>query len=353
MKTFDFRAIRGPLGPSIVVDGRSVLYFGGTAYLGIPMQPAFLEHYLQGLRYFGLNNGTSRSNNVQLGIYGEAEGIAAQRFGAESALVTSSGFLAAQMTVRHFAGWGQLEYAPGTHPALWLKGKPDVAGSFEHWGLELVNRINSSPQKRWVVVSNSMNNLFPEGHDFSFLDGVVPEKELILIADDSHGIGVLNSGRGCYPVLPRQKHIKGMVVASMAKALGVDAGLVLGPETCIRELKNTEAFLGASPPSAAGLFAFMQAEDIYRTELERLLGLCRYFEAGLDALKSDFAYLDGFPVYRSGDKDLAQRLMERDVLISSFAYPDQFGEALNRIVLCSWHSKSDLDNLLNILRSCS
>lgn len=353
MKIFDFRAIKGPLGRSIAVGGRSVLYFGGTAYLGIPRQREFLDHYLQGLRHFGLNNGTSRSNNVQLGIYKDAEGVAALRFNAESALVTSSGFLAAQMTVRHFASWGQLEYAPGTHPALWIGGNPDVGGSFEHWGLELVNRINSSPQKRWVVVSNSMSNLFPEWYDFSFLERVAPENELILIADDSHGIGVLNGGRGCYPVLPRQESVRGIVVASMAKALGVDAGLVLGPETLIGELKNTETFLGASPPSAAGLFAFMQSEQIYRAELERLLGLCRYFEAGLGALKRDFTCLDGFPVYQSADKDLARRLMEQDVLISSFAYPDQFGEALNRIVLSSWHNKSDLDNLLNILAGCT
>ncbi|WP_316834071.1 aminotransferase class I/II-fold pyridoxal phosphate-dependent enzyme [Pedobacter nutrimenti] len=349
MKTFDFSAVKGPLGRSISAGERSVLYFGGTAYLGIPGQPEFLDHYLQGLHHFGINNGTSRSNNVQLGIYQDAEGVAALRFGAESALVTSSGFLAAQMTVRHFAGWGQLEYAPGTHPALWLEGKPDEGGSFEHWGLELVNRINRSPQKRWVVVSNSMNNLFPERYDFSFLEGVGPEKELILIADDSHGIGVLNGGRGSYPALPGLEQVKGIVVASMAKALGVDAGLVLGPETLIRELKNTETFLGASPPSAAGLFAFMQSEGIYKVELDRLLELCRYFEAGLGALKSDFACLEGFPVYLSADKNLAQRLMEHDVLISSFAYPDRFGEVLNRIVLCSWHHKSDLDNLLNIL----
>ncbi|PTS93956.1 aminotransferase class I/II [Pedobacter sp. HMWF019] len=353
MRTFDFSAIKGPLGRSISAGGRSVLYFGGTAYLGIPRQPKFLDYYLEGLHHFGLNNGTSRNNNVQLGIYKEAEQAAALRFGAESGLLTSSGFLAAQMTVRHFADWGQLEYAPGSHPALWLKGKPDVSGSFEDWGLALVNRINRSPQKRWVVVSNSMNNLFPERYDFSFLEGVVREKELILIVDDSHGIGVLNNGRGCYPVLPSQEHVKRIVVASMAKALGVDAGLVLGPEILVGELKNTEAFLGASPPSAAGLFAFMQAEDIYRTELERLLELCAHFKAGLKDLKSDFAFLEGFPVYLSANKNLAQQLMEKQVLISSFAYPDQFGEVLNRIVLCSWHSKSDLDNLLNILVSCA
>ncbi|HWW43043.1 aminotransferase class I/II-fold pyridoxal phosphate-dependent enzyme, partial [Pedobacter sp.] len=177
--------------------------------------------------------------------------------------------------------------------------------------------------------------------------------ELILIADDSHGIGVLNGGRGSYPVLPRQEQVRGVVVASMAKALGVDAGLILGPEELIGELKNTATFLGASPPSAAGLFAFMRAEDIYRGELERLLELCRYFETGLGALKSGLAYLEGFPVYLSADKELAQRLMEKDVLISSFAYPDQFGEALNRIVLSSWHNESDLDNLLNILSGCT
>ncbi|RYG20428.1 MAG: aminotransferase class I/II, partial [Chitinophagaceae bacterium] len=103
-----------PISRKISVDNESYLYFGGTAYLGIPQHEGFQKLYLQGLGLFGLNNGTSRSNNVQLPIYDEAEQFAATYFGSESCLITSSGYLAAQLTIKHLFSVGEVRYAPAT-----------------------------------------------------------------------------------------------------------------------------------------------------------------------------------------------------------------------------------------------
>jgi 8-amino-7-oxononanoate synthase len=352
MNAIKFNQLTQALGPKINHNGQPYLYFGGTAYLGIPQNKRFLGHYMEGIHAFGLNNGTSRSNNVQLGIYEDAERVAAQRHGAEAALITSSGYLAAQLTVHHFAAWGQVLYAPQTHPALWIAGNPDVSGSFGYWSRHVVGLINKSKSSRWVLISNSVNNLFPERYDFSFLKGIAPGKEIILIVDDSHGIGVLEQGLGCFASLPQLPFVNVVVVASMAKALGVDAGLVLSSAPIISQLKKTPVFLGASPPAAAGLYAFMQAEEIYAAEVLKLHSLCRYFVAGLGAAKAEFAAMDGFPVYLSEDQQLATSLLEHEVLISSFAYPDQEGGLLNRIVLSSWHQEEDLDILLRLIK-CS
>ena len=350
MNAINFNQLTGGLGPKITRNGQRYLYFGGTAYLGIPQNKSFLGHYLDGIHTFGLNNGTSRSNNVQLGIYDDAEKAAAQRHGAEAALIASSGYLAAQLAVHHFASWGQVVYAPHTHPALWTAGNPHVSGSFGYWSRHVVELINKSKANRWVLISNSINNLFPESYDFSFLQGIDPGKEIMLIVDDSHGIGVLGQGLGCFPGLPQLPFVHVVVVASMAKALGVDAGLVLSSAAIIRQLKKTPVFSGASPPAAAGLYAFMQAEEIYQAEVLKLQSLCRYFSAGLGASKAEFAAMDGFPVYLSEDQQLASSLLQQKVLISSFPYPDQDGELLNRIVLSSWHQEKDLDILLKLMR---
>ena len=350
MNAINFNQLQGGLGPKINHKGQPYLYFGGTAYLGIPRNKRFLAHYLDGIHAFGLNNGTSRNNNVQLSIYDDAEKFAARRHGAEAALITSSGYLAAQLTVHHFANWGQVVYAPQTHPALWIAGNPGVSGSFGYWSRHVVDLINRSKVNRWVLISNSINNLFPECYDFSFLQGIAPGKEILLLVDDSHGIGVLGQGLGCFPDLPQLPFVNVIVVASMAKALGVDAGLVLSSAAIIRQLKKSPVFSGASPPAAAGLHAFMQAEEIYQEEVLKLQSLCHYFSAGLGASKSEFAAMDGFPVYLSEDQQLAASLLQQQVLISSFAYPDQEGELLNRIVLSSWHQEEDLDILLKLMR---
>ncbi len=243
-------------------------------------------------------------------------------------------------------------YAPQTHPALWIAGNPGVSGSFGYWRRHVVELINKSKETRFVLISNSLNNLFPERYEFSFLKGIAPGKEILLIVDDSHGLGILNEGQGCFGSLPQLPFVNVLVVASMAKALGVDAGLVLGSVALISQLKKTPVFLGASPPPAAGLYAFMQAEAIYASELLRLQALCRYFVAGLRESKAEFAAIDGFPVFLSENQHLATTLLEKDVLISSFAYPNQDGELLNRIVLSSWHREEDIDILLSRIR-CS
>jgi 8-amino-7-oxononanoate synthase len=347
MSAFKFNTIQAGLGPVVNHHEQSFLYFGGTAYLGIPQHAEFREHYLEGLNRYGLNNGTSRNNNVQLGIYDEAEQVAAARFGAPAALITSSGYLAAQLAVRHFADWGQVIYAPATHPALWINGNPQVSGSFGYWSRHVVELINHSSQKRFVLISNSMNNLFPEVYDFSFLQHIAADKEVLLLIDDSHGLGILGEGRGSYCGLPQLPRVQVLVMASMAKGLGVDAGIIMGAEALIALLKQSSIFLGASPPAAAGLYAFIHSESLYARELQRLHELCRYFSVGLGEQKSAFAAMEGFPVYLSEKQCLGQQLMAQQVLISSFAYPDQHGEILNRIVLCSWHQEQHLDILLN------
>jgi len=348
-----FRQLNGPLGRQVQVEGRNYLYFGGTAYLGMPVDPDFLCLYQEGLGRFGINNGTSRNNNIQLGIYDEAESAAATRFGAADSLILSSGYLAAQLCVRALSSAGQLEYAPGCHPAVWLENADVPAGSFTSWAEGFVARVNASSRQDWIMVSNSMNNLLPEIYDFSFLKRISTDKRILLLVDDSHGIGILDQASGVYRGLKalfasENPNIEVMVVASMAKALGIDAGLILGTQARISACRRTNEFVGASPPAAAALYAFIQGERLYEKAYAKLKTLQEQMHVALSD-REDFCYVPGFPVYLSRDQDLGTRLMEKDMLISSFPYPDQDGPALNRIILCSWHREEDLKTLVNAL----
>lgn len=340
MKNFNLKM---PFSSSITLEEQQYLYFGGTAYLGIPQHSGFLEFYLNGITKFGLNNGTSRNNNIQLGLYDEAERYAAAQFGAAAALITSSGYLAAQLTVKFFCRPEGLLYAPQTHPALWAGQKPITEGNFSEWARKSLEKINTSDQKDWVLISNSLNNLFPEHYDFSFIKEILPGKSVILIVDDSHGIGILDNGKGIFNQIPKTSEVEVIVVASMAKALGLDAGIILASEQIIRQLKTSNEFLGASPPAAAGLFAFMQAGDIYRQELEKLLELSARFAS---QVTPDWRYVPEFPVFYHPDGKTFERLLARHILISSFPYPDPQSEPVNRVVLSSWHDKENINQLI-------
>ncbi len=341
----EFNHIFNPLSRQVTVADKNYLYFGGTAYLGIPQHEDFRKLYIEGITHFGLNNGTSRSNNVQLGIYNEVEEFAASYFGANSCLITSSGYLAAQLSIKYLSTLGEVRYAPSTHPALWLANPPQSQGSFNAWASDLTIEINASSENNWVIITNSLNNLYPELYDFSFMKTIDKGKKIILIVDDSHGIGLINDGRGVCGILPKQNNVETVVIASMAKALGVDAGLVLGSERLISKLKQTNEFLGASPPSAAGLYAFMHASTIYKQELAQLNYLTNYLSI---ALREDefWTFTAGFPVFLSADSTIGDKLLAKRILMSSFAYPDKNGVLINRIVLSSWHTLADIEELI-------
>jgi len=343
-----FNALHQALGSSIKHNGTDYLYFGGTAYLGIPNNGAFLDLYVKGIKAYGLNNGTSRNNNVQLGIYSDAEKFAANKFGAAAALITSSGYLAAQLSVKKMAEFGEVIYSPVSHPALWIDQKPAEKRAFSEWTRDVMTRINESKQDNWVIISNSMNNLMPEKFDFSFVEHIDEKKEVVLIVDDSHGIGINNKGLGAFFSIPKPKNIEILVVASMAKALGVDAGLVLGSEKMIATLKQTDTFLGASPPAAAGLFAFMNANQIYTDELVKLRNNMLLLNKKLKGNK-EWHFIKDFPVYLSKNAELSERLVHQQILVSSFAYPDKDGPKINRIVLSSWHTDAEIERLINAL----
>ena len=340
------RSIDQPFSNEILLDGKNYLYFGGTAYLGIPQQHDFLSLYLEGLKKYGLNNGTSRNNNIQLGIYQEAEHVAAIRYQAEAALITSSGYLAAQLTVKKLAAPGHVIYAPNTHPSLWINEQPEAYGTFTNWSKETLQLINTSTEKNWVLISNAMNNLVPEVYDFSFLNNIEPDKNITLIVDDSHGIGINNQGLSALSSLPERENISHVVVASMAKALGVDAGLVLGSEKIIMQLKSTSTFVGASPPAAAGIYAFMHAESIYKKQWLKLQDNINLLTRNLN---QSWKYAPGFPAFLIDDATIDQQFWKHNILISSFPYPTPASKPINRVILCSWHEHSDINRLCNTI----
>ncbi|WP_113638168.1 aminotransferase class I/II-fold pyridoxal phosphate-dependent enzyme [Nubsella zeaxanthinifaciens] len=345
-----FSKLDQPLSSSLLLNGQKYLYFGGTAYLGIPQNKTFLNFYLKGIERYGLNNGTSRGNNVQLGIYDEAEAFVADRFGAAAALITSSGYLAAQLTVSALAKQRKVSYAPDTHPALWMDENPMQHQTFEQWSKAIVSEINQSENEHWLLLSNSVNNLFPEIYNFDFIQQIHPSKNVILIIDDSHGVGLLNGGNSVLSSIPATANVEVVVVASMAKALGIDAGVVFGSAKAVNSLKLSNEFYGASPPAAAGLYAFIHAQEVYQQAFQQLQENIQLFTQQLNNLSS-WGYVNQFPVFLSKEPAIEKRLMQEKILISSFPYPDQYGAPLNRVVISSWHSKADILELTKALEA--
>jgi len=343
-----FRNLHQTTGRIISLDGIDYLFFGGTAYLGLLDNPEYIELFKRGIDLYGLNNGTSRTNNVQLGIYQEAENHLAKRLGFESAALFSSGYLAGQATVSALTKDKKVIYAPGSHPALWMEDAPIVNDDFDSWIIKTAEFINNSEQNQFVVISNCIDNLSPQHFDFSFFKNLKPNKHVLLILDDSHGIGILNKNSPSAKLDELDlENIEIVVLASLAKGLGTDAGLVMANHKNINIIKKHPIFNGASPTSPAALFALIQGEKIYEMAFDKMRKNTRLLA---DLIKNtNLSYIENFPVFTSKNPNLYKHLLKENVLISSFPYPLSTSPLLNRIVVSTLHTEDDIHHIAEIL----
>ncbi|NNF19086.1 MAG: aminotransferase class I/II-fold pyridoxal phosphate-dependent enzyme, partial [Flavobacteriaceae bacterium] len=210
------------------IDGRLAyikkqpyLYFGGTSYLGIPYLEEFRESLKSNLDYYGSSYGSSRHSNFRLDIYEEAENHLASWTGSERCLSLSSGYLAGQMlsTVLQEGGHSFF-YAPGSHTAM-HQGSEKPFSSWENLVRALNSYIGQAYKEAPVLFMDTIDLTGAGYPDFPYLQQL-PLEKIILVLDDSHGLGVMGTeGSGMYKTASALNPGELIVCASMNKAMGI------------------------------------------------------------------------------------------------------------------------------------
>lgn len=339
-------------GRALHWKGQEWLFFSGTAYLGIPHDPIFRTYLEQGFARYGTHYGSSRLSNLRLAVYQQGETFLSAYTGAEAALTLSSGSLAGQLLVNLLAEKGELLFAPGVHPALW-RGYPQPPARWESWQEQALaaSRMQGPPL---VLLSNSIDPLYAQTLDFSWLDDLGQAREIILVLDDSHGLGITGQqGAGVYSSLRPPGHLQFLVISSLSKAFGLPGGVILGPQIWIDRLWNSPYFGGASPMSPAYLDAFLQGQDYYTQCRERLSANIQLFNQQLLSGDHTFQFIPDYPVFYTPQDQLADALEAKNIIISSFPYPTAQDPRLTRIVLSAAHTPEDILRLASVLQEVS
>lgn len=336
-------------GREIVVNGKPHLYFGGTAYLGLQTDTAFQDILMNSIRKYGTNYSASRKSNVQLSIFKEAEDYLANLAGSEACISLSSGYLAGQFVTQSLqTSTYQFFYAPNTHSALYQK---KIRPYTTFTALNIAVRDHLASKK-----NTSIPVIFLDAIDFSGCNypnfealRTLPISEIVLVVDDSHGIGLVGeNGGGIYSILSQLRPKELLVCCSLGKGFGIQAGAVFGTNHRITALTETAFFGGASPAAPAAMATLLEAKNIYIEKRAVLKGHIDYFLANLKG-SGRFHFMKNHPAFTFSDAQLAEYLAAHKIIVTCFPYPDEDAQLMSRIVISAAHRTGDIDQLLECL----
>lgn len=336
-------------GREIIVNGKPHLYFGGTSYLGLQTDAEFQDLFVRNIRRYGTNYSASRKSNVQISVYEEAESYLAEVVGSEACTTLSSGYLVGQFIAQSLHTKAhRFFYSPNTHSALY---KTKIRPYTTFTALNIAVREHLTFKKNNVIPVVFLDAIDFSGCNYPHFDAlqILPLKDVILVVDDSHGIGIVGQdGGGVYEILSRLKPKELLVCCSLGKGFGIQAGAIFGSKKRIAELTETSFFGGASPAVPAAMATLLEAKNIYREKRVLLKSYIDYFVYNLKN-SGNFHFMKAHPAFTFSNVQLTEYLAVHKIIVSSFPYPDENAHLMSRIVLSAAHKKEDIERLLHYL----
>ena len=345
--------------------GRELVYFSGCDYFRLAEHPAVLKAADDGLKKFGLNVAASRLTSGHHKIYELLEEQLAGFFEAEGALLVSTGYLTGMVVAQALAGsFSHALVDARAHPALLdaavhldcpiLKFGHRDAADFAR----TVGRCGK--ESRPIVLTDGM---------FSHDGSVAPLKAYLkclprdgmILVDDAHGAGVLGKkGRGT----PEHENVSRRQIIqciTLSKAFGVFGGAILGTKALREEIfQRSRSFVGSTPlplPLANAAVTSLKICQSRGANLRRRLNRnAEYVKVALATGGFKMPAMPGpiIPVYTQSESEslaLKKHLLAAGIFPPFLKYPGGDANGYFRFVISSEHSRADLDNLVEALRS--
>ncbi|WP_198083556.1 pyridoxal phosphate-dependent aminotransferase family protein [Variovorax sp. E3] len=356
--------VESPTGALATVDGRVLLSFGGSGYLGLGSEPGLIDAGCDALRTYGAHSQLARHYGFNLGANLEAEDQARRFFDVEGVMYFGAGYLFGLIALTGLAPRCDAIFIDeAAHYCLQdgasITGRP--VHTFAHRDPEDLARTISRalrPDERPLVATDGMFATFGSIAPLEDYDRVIAPYDGWLVVDESHAFGTLGThGRGAVEAagLRRDRVVAG---GSMAKAFAAHGGLALGAADVIAQLWKTPAARGAALGCSAG--AAMTAASLRHVRghpqaLTRLRANARVLKVGLRALGLAVEENEGpIATFVHGDARNMQRiqaaLMAQGIFIAYSTYVGAGVGGALRIAAFADHQPEHIERLLKTLR---
>jgi 7-keto-8-aminopelargonate synthetase-like enzyme len=341
--------------------GQTFSYFGGCDYFRLASHPHIHAAVGAGMKRFGLNVAASRVTTGNHPVYIQLEQTLAQFFGAETAVLANSGYITNLIVAQALAGhFSHALIDERSHVALQdavaMLNCPVLR--FKHRDVtDFANTLKRcGPGSRPVVLTDGM---------FSYNGSVAPLAEYLellprdglMVIDDAHGAGTLGAtGRGSVEIegVDRRRLVQNI---TLSKAFGCYGGAILCSAQLRKKLIQSRIFVGSTPlppPLAAGTLAAIRLIRADRTLRARLEQNSAYLKTKL--LRAGFPLEDlPGPIVPTRLKTIAANqklksaLLQQKILPPFVKYPGGPAQGYFRFVICSEHTRSQLDRLARTL----
>ena len=328
----------------IIVENQKYLYFGGTSYLGLPSNKKFIKIISESLKKWGSAYGSSRSANVKLLAYDKAEQFLANFIKAEAALTISSGMLAGKIVIDVLEKQTDSFYHfPNLHDALKQQNSSPI---FENNKIHK-KLVDGIPEKV-TILTDAVPSSSIKMIDLSVLNEISPTKEITLVIDESHSLGLLGeNGCGIYSKINLPNIKRKIMIASLGKAIGITGGVIASDSEFINALKINNSFVSAAGMNPAFANSLPKVNKIITKQHQKLKKNLKFIDQNL--IKSNLVDFDiNYPLLYPKIKNIYSILKRQNIIITNFPYPNDLGE-LNRIVITANHKKKDLKKIISIL----
>ena len=332
-------------GAEVIRDGRRLISFSCNDYLGLAHEPRVKAAAIAAVERYGAGAGASRLVTGDYPLVEQLEARLAAHKSKAAALVFGSGYLANIAIPPALTKVGDLILVDDLSHACILAGaKLSDARTlrFRHNDVQHLAGLLEAERPsahRCLIITERVFSMDGDRAPMAALAGLAQDHDAWLMADDAHGLGVIEGDASA-----------ALEMGTLSKSLGSYGGYLAASAPVIEYLKSRArsfVYTTALPPASAG--AALAALDILEREPERCarpLTLARRFAkaAGLPPAESSIV-----PLIVGGAKralKLSAELEADGFLVVAIRPPTvPPGRARLRFTFSAAHAEADVDRL--------
>jgi 8-amino-7-oxononanoate synthase len=360
------RTITGLPGPTITVDGQTLINFASNDYLGLASDDRLIQAAMQATQTDGTGSTGSRLITGHRQLHRDLEGAIAQLKQTEDALVFSSGYAANLGAIAALVGKRDLILTDQSNHAS-LRSGAIVSGAtiieYQHCNCDdLINRLKQQRHlyRRCLILTDSVFSMNGDLAPLPQILDLADRFEAMVLVDEAHATGVLGQrGAGGVELLG----CTGRPIVQMgtlSKAIGSLGGYVTGAANVIDFLRQrAPSWIYTTGLSPADTAAALTAITIINTEPERrdrLWENIRYAQQKLaqipqlQCLTTDSAIVCMVMPDVATALELSQRLQAGGIFALAIR-PPTVPTSRIRLTLMATHTPAQIDDLAAILRT--